>query len=366
MSGEETKGSRILLIDDKEELIRSLGDALDAKLDGLGVNVERWVPTKDDKDPNERFEELASPGISLVVTDYDLSLSMTGLKGPIIQSWCQRNRIPVAVYSRGHVKDLPGEPSLFEILIRYSDDETAAAVIAGMNSGFTDVYTTIARMDTAKLSLAMIAALVIERPEYEPTLSLYFSRLISSNPSIRGHLLRVARQEEKPDTVATLSYVVGHVLLNLVLAYPGPILSRPVLAAYLCVATDEVDEFVKKAGIPPYEGPFNKVRQFVWREDVDSALTEATEKAGKEAPEEIERFNRFAAELILGKEPSRHSCEREGCNGERGGYWCPFTERTVCSHEDCSESSTAWIPDGADLCRVEADFFQEFSPFLDS
>ena len=84
-------------------------------------------------------------------------------------------------------------------------------------------------------------------------------------------------------------------------AYPGPILSREVLAAYLSVSTDEAGEIVEKANIASYDGPFGDVKPFVWRDAVDAALAITVQVSDSEPPNESERFKRFAAMLILGR-----------------------------------------------------------------
>ena len=113
-----------------------------------------------------------------------------------------------------------------------------------------------------------------------------------------------------------------------------------------------------------YSGPFAGIRPLVWRDDVDRILADSVNEESVELVGEKENYNRFAVSRILDRTPATHGCKRDGCDGQRGGYWCPFTKRVVCLREDCSTAARAWIPDGADLCRVEAEFFEEFEPLL--
>ena len=41
-----------------------------------------------------------------------------------------------------------------------------------------------------------------------------------------------------------------------------------------------------------------------------------------------------------------------------------FTGKTVCTQLGCSVPSIGWITQGADLCRIEQDFHDKWSPLL--
>jgi len=76
----------------------------------------------------------------------------------------------------------------------------------------------------------------------------------------------------------------------------------------------------------------------------------------------VGEMNRAALEKQLGAVLPRHGCTR--CQGQNGGFYCPFTKRAVCLRSDCSVGSNGWIPPGARLCRIEKDYFDEWSPLL--
>ena len=357
---------RILLIDDEKALLNELKSELSCALSHDDVEIVGWAPGERDTDPDTALSRLASPATALVITDYNLTKhGMRGLEGPAIQSWCLRNFIPVGEFSRGHSKELPSEPSLFGIRV---PNETTAAVryIVAVYRGFRLVRSLVGARDWKGQTISTITAEILGHNRYEPALSLYFSRLSSSNEAIRDYLIgrHCPEQHSIRDIADIVSYVIGHVLLNLVIAYPGPILSRRVLGAYLAISQSEAAEVVTTAEIAEYSGPFSEIEPLVWRHDVDSTIEHRVEESGMDPPADIERYNRFAAKLVLGRVPSTHSCTRERCSGDLGGYWCPFTKRTVCYREDCSRAATAWIPEGADLCRVEAEFFEEYMPLL--
>ncbi len=136
-----------------------------------------------------------------------------------------------------------------------------------------------------------------------------------------------------------------------------------VLASYLAASTDEVEDLAKLFAEAKYQGPFDQVDQFFWLSDVDSRLDAFISELGDAPQVETQgELRRLAVERRLQRELKRHGCTR--CNGKNGGFWCPFTDRAVCQLPECSIGSNAWIPQGARLCRIEKDFYDEWAPVL--
>lgn len=69
--------------------------------------------------------------------------------------------------------------------------------------------------------------------------------------------------------------------------------------------------------------------------------------------EQQERRARDREQQLEVRPLANHVCPRDGCGGRRGGFLCPFTFRTVCTRIDCSIAASGWIPQGAQLSRVE-------------
>ena len=358
----------ILLIDDDDNLLSELETAIRQRLDPAQADLRKWVPTRDDEDPKAAFESLIDPETALVVTDYDLTAKgHTGLFGSTIVDWCQARAIPVGDFSRRTTAGLPKEPNLFELRVP-SDSETASAYVAGVFRGFVDIKLALETRSEllSKHSPAGVLADVLRVPEDENQLALYGARF----GGVSGALLEQIGNTEAGDTeplaqkkIALLSYIVGHLLLNAVLRFPGPILSVLALKAY--VASDEADAADVREVFEParYAGPFAQLEPFYWLAGVDrilDALASAlpadleTETAGE--------VHRMALEATLRRELRRHNCSR--CEGQNGGFFCPFTRKTVCHREDCSVGSSSWIPQGAKLCRFEREFFEEWAPIL--
>jgi hypothetical protein len=362
-----TAQTSVVLIDDKEAPLHEFEHALNEYLASENVVVRIWRPSNGE-DPRETFDELVDANTILVVTDYDLTRAgLTGLFGVSIVSWCQSRFIPVGNFSRGNVDNLPREPNLFELRVP-TDIPEAAGYTATMYRGFKDVRDKL-RNGAAEAngadSPAQALAEVIGRRPLEGQIALYMSLLGAANASLLDSLRGVPspnREVPKADKVSLLSYVVGHVLANAVLRYPGPILSEQALCAYLATTGAEGVNVETIFNSAKYTGPFSTGRNFYWRSDVDAIITNYASAIGDASFETSGEFNRAVVENILDRPLEDHECRR--CSGSKGGYLCPFTERPVCERGDCSVAANSWIPSGADVCRVERDFYDEWAPLL--
>jgi hypothetical protein len=354
----------IVIIDDDAEYLGRLSSALERYTSEDGVLIERWRPV-DGEDPFGKFEEIANSDTALVITDYDLTKSgLTGLFGVSIVSWCQARFIPAADFSRGARTNLPREPNLFELRMPTAVEE-AARYGAAIYRGFMALRQIL---DGGTVSLesvrspAEVLAAAIERPQLESQLSLYMSLLGGANASLLDSLRSaLSSNVDDPEKARLLAYVIGHVLANAVLRYPGPILSEEALCSYLATTREEAAVISPFFAEAKYEGPFSSGGSYYWREDVDEIIS-SNVSSGDGEFETSGQFNRAVAERMIERPLARHGCER--CGGINGGYWCPFTTRPVCERADCSVAANAWIPLGADVCRVERDFYDEWSPLL--
>lgn len=348
----------LLLVDDKIDLAHDLGSQIEATLGRKGI-VKYWIPPKGSTNPRSDFMAELDADTLLVVTDYDLTTAQTGLFGPSVVAWGQQAAIPVADYSRQNVGDLPREPDFFEIRVPREDAVDPAHFISSVFQGFEAIGKAL--VDSPDFlderSPAAVLAKVLGKPELEPDLSLYALRLAPASGALTTFLFD---NPPSTDKAAILRYVVGHLLLNSVLRYPGPIVSSSGLRAYLATddaAKPEIAELFKDAR---YQGPFAALDSYYWLNHVDDLL-------GRMLPEPTEtetsgEANRKAIEAKLGHTVAQHACPR--CGGTNGGFFCPFTTRTVCVLPTCSVGSNSWIPQGARVCRIERDFFDEWSPIL--
>ncbi|TPK71912.1 hypothetical protein FJ527_25565 [Mesorhizobium sp. B2-4-18] len=356
----------LLLIDDNEPNLAALRQRLVALLHPEEADLHTWVPTENDGPPAEAFEARVDENTALVITDYDLTTSVRGLFGLSIVGWCQKKSIPVGDFSRGNVTALPKEPNLFELRVP-TDDEHDAAFIATMFRGFRAIRQGIEHSPallTERRSLAAVLASLLGRPRLESQFAAYMSRLGAANSALLQRLRDFAGDEEPNDAdkIRLLTYVLGHVLFNAVLKYPGPILSRKALCAYVATGPEEGPAIEPYFADARYLGPFSEGQSLFWKEEVDSILDRLGADLGEAQFESFADLNRHIMETVLGRQLLRHQCDR--CGGVKGGFWCPFTLRPVCERSDCSVPSSSWIPTGAQLSRVEKDFYDEWAPLL--
>ena len=356
----------VLLIDDDQNNLNSLGNLL-RDLFGTSADLIVWRPHEEDGPAHEAFNERIDHHTALVITDYDLTKSVHGLFGLSIVGWCQSRFIPVGDFSRANVDALPREPNLFELRVP-SDNEHAAQFIYNMLKGFHSIREWIGENpDIIKepKSLAAVLAILLRRPHAEPMFAAYMTKLGTANSALIQKIKGFADPAKSPtdeEKIRILSYVLGHVLANAILKYPGPIVSIEALCAYLGTNLDERKELSAVFNQAKYEGPFGHEAQYYWHEAVDDILENLAGESEEESFDSFAEYNRHLVEVRLGRPLNLHDCDR--CGGELGGYWCPFTTRAVCPRGDCSAPASSWVPSGGFLCRVEKDFHDEWAPIL--
>jgi hypothetical protein len=357
----------VLLIDDNQSNLDSLTTNLKQLIQD--VEIRTWHPTKKDVSLEKVFNNLVDDTTVLVVTDYDLSTGIKGLFGLTIVGWCQARSIPVGDFSKGKPDALPKEPNLFELRVP-TDDEKGDKFIANAFHGFNGIRLMLEDnkyLLTEQRSLASVLASLLEHPRTETQFSAYMAKLGTVNSSLLQQLRNLASQDMKSEDhtkiqIRLLTYVLGHVLVNAILKYPGPILSDKGLCAYLATTTDELPAVEPLFEFARYTGPFSDGQALFWREEVDNVLDELGNAIADQDFESFGDYNRAVIQYKLGRELAKHSCNR--CDGVKGGFWCPFTQRPVCERSDCSVTASSWIPSGAQLCRVEREFYDEWAPML--
>ena len=370
----------ILLIDDVEKSLNELQEALTKRLANKQLQVKIWLPEEKEMaaaggGAREIFRKQLDAETLFVVTDYDLTKTgVTGLFGSTIVNWCKRELIPVGDYSRGSQKELPDEPDQYEIRIPH-EPEAAAKYIANVfqailwfREKIEEQWETVQKKRSPSGGLAQL----LGRPLEESKFALYGVKLGAANSALMermsdddakeiGEAEREVMLEEERKKL--LSYVLVHLLLNVVLRFPGPLLKGEDLAAFLGIAPSALPEVEKLFQAARYTGPFAGLYDIYWLTDVSSILEGLkTPGVNLENLTSVGKMNREILEAHLHTKFARHDCER--CQGEEGGFICPFTRRTTCQREDCSVTSNAWVPQGARLCRIEKGFYEEWAPLL--
>lgn len=359
----------ILLIDDQDRYVTPLAEALRQRLGDAG-QVVSWVPSDSDN-PLERFEELLTThDVRLVVTDYDLTQGQLGFFGSTVVDWCQKKAIPVGDFSRGHASSLAEEPNMFELRVPLDSDASTVNYIHSVFLGFTAIREAInSTVDLSKQrSPAAVAAAILGVPRLESQFAQYGIRYGGANSALIDSVTSTASPAIVPerDLVARLlTYITGHLLVNAILRFPGPLMDEQALCAYLAVAPTELPKFRQYFDSATYRGPFAGMKSFLWTHAVDDVLANGDDRISDDDNfTSTGAHNRRRLEILLGTKLARHTQCEERCLGEEGGFLCPFTKRPVCQRADCSVVSNAWIPAGARLARFEKGFYDEWSPIL--
>ena len=360
-----TTNPSVLVVDDEQDNLDSFALALKRRL-SESVQVRPWRPTRDDVPLERLFSDQVDPATVLVVTDYDLSTSVGGFFGPSFVGWCQANAIPVADFSRKHTASLPEKPNLFELRIP-ADDANGTAMAACLFQGFEVIRRTIEGTNEHRAPdqpIAATFAAVLGVPTLEAELSPFVRDLGAANSALFESFAHpTAEHRDSHELKRRIpAYILGHVLWNAVLRYPGVLLCRAALCAYLGTAEHEADALSELFSAAKYTGPFASSGQWFWRHEVDASISRHSEDVDDETFLSFDRYNKTVASAALGRPLADHDCSR--CKGSRGGFWCPFTSRAVCDRSDCSTPETGWIPAGAYLARVERDFHDEWAPIL--
>ena len=356
----------IVLIDDDRTSLERLADQVDNEVHE--ATVRTWYPCADE-DPAEAFEQVAGEDTVLVVADYDLTRAVKGLFGHSVVAWCRNRFIPVGDFSRGHIHALSTEPDLFDLRVP-RDEAEAVGFIARMFEGFSRVRAGIEERPSLLQegrSPGQVLSCLLGREDLEGQLAPYMSRPGLFNSFLLDTLIHEGLKDESEraaEKTKLLTYILGHVLVNAVMKYPGPLLGEGPLCAYLSTSTDELEEIAGFLEGAVYSGPFDGGQRFFWRDRVDAVIDEcASDRGVSESPtDSFGDYHRAVLSALLDRSPAPHECDR--CEGLKGGFWCPFTKRAVCELGNCSSASSSWIPAGAYACRVERDFFDEWSPIL--
>ena len=356
--------SEIVLIDDDASVLDGLRDAVAARLPD--VSIARWQPGSED-DVAVAFRERVDDETVLVATDQDLTAGgLRGFFGATIVSWCQQLAIPVGDFSRRTPPLLPRDTDLFELRIP-PNDEHGADYITAAYYGFTELAAAISvlDLDPGTTSLAKYLAYAVERPHLESDFALYMARLGNGGTAVATRIIdsQSATSTGGRPPEAAISYTLGHYLANVITRFAGPLLGIDALCAYVGAGTVEGTVLAEMFDAARYKGPFSGLDQLFWRESVDADLEDHFGLETSPA-DDIGAIHRTAVERALGRPLARHECDRNGCDGTRGGFHCPLTNRPVCVRSDCSVAGSGWIPSGATSSRVEREYHDEWAPLL--
>ena len=352
----------ILLIDDNTKEFGQMNHELGGILKPQGISISAWNPVKSNENPAQVIKKFLKSNPVMVVTNYDHSSDgINGYYGPTIVRWCKSKLIPVGEYSQRNELGYLEQPNLFDISVP-SDRKIAPTHIASIVSGFISIKNFIETnkgLFKKKLSLSNIISLLLGREHLHLKFSPYIESIELASNNVLLFMNGTKNVSVQKLQVIT-AYLIGHLLLNAILKFPGPIISKQALCSYLSVASEYYTELEQIFSHALYQGPFNAIGPFYWREDVDQIILENSNDITGDF-EGVGAFNRAVLQK-LGVQVKPFKCNK--CYGKYGGYYCPFTKKTVCELESCSVTSSTWIPRGFNICRIEKNYFESWRPLL--
>lgn len=188
----------ILLVDDDPDVLRELGEQIRAELPPDEGVVREWQPTADGGSPLQQLAANVGDDVTLVVTDFDLSRTRSGILGDSIIRWCQRRALPAALYTRGDQTQVPAVPDLFELKIPRS--VSPGRYIAKLFRGFVDMRLAIEPVirDNEARSPASVLAQALGDPNLEYEFAQYTIRLGDTSGALTTLVSQTAPREADP------------------------------------------------------------------------------------------------------------------------------------------------------------------------
>ena len=110
----------------------------------------------------------------------------------------------------------------------------------------------------------------------ESQFSQYGIRYGGANSALIDRFAETAPESVKPakeKKAALLSYIMGHLLHNAILRFPGPIMTAEALSAYLAVDRSDESNYLAAFASARYSGPFSSLDAYYWTPLVDEVLT---------------------------------------------------------------------------------------------
>lgn len=351
----------LLLVDDDRAKLDDLLQAVRNVAGNRGIHVDPWCPSKDEEGVADAIANRIRSNPTLVVADHDLTeYGPAGFLGDSVVAACRNAAIPVGDYSRKPQFELT-RPDPFEFRFKMETTEAAAREIVNVLMGFHVLYTTLAEDPghAAKGNWAAVLASILGRDDLSGTFAMYSMR---SGAASHGIMDRMGK-DAAADKTRLYAYLIGHILHNSIMRYPGPLLDEQTVYSYLAIGEPDSagrEVFRDRFERARYEGPFSEFKDFYWQDRVEDIVLDIGDRAGLPDNENLDEYRRDAVLTVVDAPP--HGCPR--CGGRNGGYRCPYTLKTVCDRSDCSVPSSSWIPPGAYVTRVDREFHEEWAPMI--
>jgi hypothetical protein len=359
-----TKSPRIVVFEDRQENFDRLDSELSRLLQGA-FSVERYPGHRKIQGSQwqeaERWvrEALTAPDAALLaVLDWDLSSYEHPASHKLVRGLAQDMAIPLVVYQG----DLGGNAEQFERLRRWqegriavegtSDYKALAEMVALAARGFDRINAHFREAKIESLRLLDATRELLCVPDGTPPLHL-------EEYTIGGQdvLVQTRLSDVDIDRRRFAATTVGYLIYNRILEFPGPILDRVATAAYLSIDPSELQrgDVIETIEAAAYRGPFHE-RDGWWRTELEAFLFRSASDDDASLP-----TGHRILESALSRKLKPAICH-DGEALDEQAYKCILTRSIVCRRH--SVAPEAWIPGGADRCRVSSDEFALLQAWL--
>ena len=353
----------VLLIEDEPDYIERVKDG------GLTGDISIISPS--DVKLHEPFDENSAiedqllarfnaicvdRSIDIVLLDSDLSRIHTGITQSACREVFQTLGVPVCRYSKKHSatpsRDLlnlstqareGSSAVLVKTSIAQNPESQLLPWLKAVYEGFAQIRQALENgtlSQGARRGPAGILAGILGAPSSTADFQGYTAQNLFF---FGGH----SGSDNSAATPQQLSTRLGYWLLNYILQFPGPILTRPAAAAFLNLTLESFDKepIQRLIASTKYDGPFAKTQELYWRDLIGKIIDEADGDIANH-------------KSLVGQNLQRVDADNPGSSA----FVCVLT------HKPISERNAApapdWIPAGAQLARIETSIFDQLGPLL--
>ena len=350
---------RIVVFEDEDQNFATFESALKKEV-GDVFEVVRYPGTRELNGANWSDAESwirswllePSPAI-LAVIDWDLSKFKHPAPQQFIRGIAEDLAIPTVLYQSDDAKKKLDRLKRWQerrIAVEGSSDHVyLAATCANAARGFNTIRERVTKLADEPRLLDTLRDL-LNPPTGAP---LHLEQFAVGNQE----LLLVAEKGTGPDYQRFIATWIGYLIYNRLLPFPGPILGEVAAAAYLGISKEEIraEDVRTQIDAARYAGPF-AAPGYWWASGLNAFIAKSTKKDDKTLP-----IGRVALERVLPRSVARAVCH-DGEELDESAFLCILTNDIVCrTHSDAPE---AWIPQGADQCRIHIEEFDALRAWL--
>jgi hypothetical protein len=359
---------KLLLIEDEPDFIARVKVASDnagiefIEASDVGIDSQFENTAAIEEQLVSRLRKIRdSQEFEIVLLDTDLSKMGNGLGQVACRAAFQELGIPVCRYTKRQSQTaisnlqflrrlaIEGASAVWVPSDKVKGDLTESGLIAwlrGVSEGFNELKRSLVEKPDLlghSRGPADILAHALGRPSVKADLlgytaqNFFFFAAPEDTAAEKGSRTDIAQQATR----------LGYWLVNYILAFPGPILSKNAAAAYLNVSVESMSNPNVEALLKParYTGPFHALDEYYWAEDLLGIIEQADGDIAKS-----KFLNNIKMERVDNENP------------ESSAYLCILTNSPIKASD--AASNPDWIPSGAKVARVTENLYDELGPLL--